>query len=72
MTCQHLKDLYHVCQEHGLKLTSMDLIRIVCTQCGVEEQCPSVLCDEYDQRHHEPPIAGSEPPENGVPLGKIP
>ncbi len=53
MTCKHLKDLYEVCQTHQLKLSSTDLIRIVCPQCGVEEVCPSVLNDEYEVRHHE-------------------
>jgi len=56
MTCKHLKALYDVCQAHQLRLTSMDLIRIVCPQCGVEEVCPSVLSDEYDKHHvSEPP-----------------
>jgi predicted RNA-binding Zn-ribbon protein involved in translation (DUF1610 family) len=51
MTCKHLKALYDVCQSHQLRITSMDLIRIVCPQCGVEEVCPSVLSDEYDKHH---------------------
>jgi len=53
MTCKHLKELYDICQTHRLKLSSTDLIRIVCPQCGVEEVCPSVLADEYETRHHE-------------------
>jgi hypothetical protein len=53
MTCKHLKELYEICQTHRLKLSSTDLIRIVCPQCGVEEVCPSVLADEYETRHHE-------------------
>lgn len=57
MTCKHLKELYEVCQAHQLKLSSTDLIRIVCPQCGVEDVCPSVLADEYETRHHE-----EEPP----------
>jgi hypothetical protein len=55
MACQHLKELYAICQAHQLKLSSTDLIRIVCPQCGVEEVCPSVLCEEYESRHHETP-----------------
>jgi hypothetical protein len=55
MTCKHLKELYEICQTHRLKLSSTDLIRIVCPQCGVEEVCPSVLADEYETRHHEEP-----------------
>ncbi len=54
MTCKHLKQLYDYCQTHNLKLSSTDLIRIVCPQCGVEEVCPSVLSEEYESKHHEP------------------
>jgi hypothetical protein len=54
MTCQHLKDLYALCEAHNLKLSSADLIRIVCPQCGIEEVCPSVLSEEYEIRHQEP------------------
>jgi hypothetical protein len=53
MTCKHLKQLYDYCQTHNLKLSSSDLIRIVCPQCGVEEVCPSVLSEEYEARHHK-------------------
>jgi hypothetical protein len=55
MTCKHLHDLYELCQTHRLKLSSSDLIRIVCPQCGVEEVCPSVLAEEYETRHHNEP-----------------
>jgi hypothetical protein len=63
MTCKHLKELYDICQTHRLKLSSTDLIRIVCPQCGVEDVCPSVLADEYETRHHDesgPPAAESD------------
>lgn len=62
MTCKHLKELYEICQTHQLKLSSTDLIRIVCPQCGVEEVCPSVLAEEYETRHHE---AKGKPSEDG-------
>jgi hypothetical protein len=54
MPCKHLKELYDFCQTHNLKLSSTDLIRIVCPQCGVEDVCPSVLAEEYETKHHEP------------------
>jgi hypothetical protein len=69
MACKHLKDLYEICQTHGLKLSSSDLIRIVCPQCGIEEVCPSVLVEEYERRHQEEAGAGS-PPSVGNCLGK--
>jgi hypothetical protein len=53
VTCKHLKELYEICQAHQLKLSSTDLVRIVCRQCGIEEVCPSVLAEEYDTRHSE-------------------
>ena len=48
MPCVHLRELYSLCQEHDLKISSSDLVRIVCKQCGVVETCPSVYADEYD------------------------
>jgi hypothetical protein len=53
MPRKHLKELYEICQTHRLKLSSTDLIRIVCPQCGVEDVCPSVLAEEYETRHHD-------------------
>jgi hypothetical protein len=59
MPCKHLKELYEICQTHRLKLSSTDLIRIVCPQYGVEEVCPSVLADEYETRHHDESVPPS-------------
>jgi hypothetical protein len=55
MTCIHLKQLYQLCQDHELKLSGGDLIRIVCNQCGEQEVCPSTLMDEYDSRRAKNP-----------------
>ncbi len=55
MACKHLKELYEICQTHQLKLSSTDLIRIVCPKCGVEEECPSLLLEEYESKHHDAP-----------------
>ena len=51
MACHHLKELYDLCQRHDLKLSSTDLIRIVCPKCGVQEVCPSILMEQYESRH---------------------
>lgn len=59
MTCEHVKELYQLCQSHNLKLTSGDLIRIVCPHCGVAEVCPSVYSAEYDAAHEAEP-SGTE------------
>jgi hypothetical protein len=53
MPCRHLRELFEVCREHQLRLSSSDLIRIVCPACGVSEECPSVLCEEYENRHRD-------------------
>ncbi|MFN8707825.1 MAG: hypothetical protein ACK526_13230 [Planctomyces sp.] len=50
MVCTHLTELYQLCEKHELRLSSSDLIRLVCRQCEQEETCPSVLMDEYDSR----------------------
>ena len=59
MPCKHLHELYEICQTHNLKLSSTDLIRIVCPTCGVEDVCPSVLCEEYESRHVQQAPANS-------------
>ena len=53
MSCKHLQELYAMCARNNVKLSSTDLIRVVCSECGVEEECPSLLCAEYDARHPE-------------------
>ncbi len=49
MTCKHLQQLYQLCQDSQIQLSSTDLIHIVCKQCENVEVCPSVLFEEYDQ-----------------------
>lgn len=51
MLCVHLKKLYELCQLHDLRLSSSDLIHIVCSQCGVVDVCPSVYSDRLDREH---------------------
>jgi hypothetical protein len=48
MTCVHLNQLYQLCRDSQLQLSSTDLIHIVCKQCQQAEVCPSVLYEEYD------------------------
>lgn len=57
MTCVHLRKLYQLCQEEDLRLGGSDLIRIVCQQCGVQDECPSLLLDEFESKL---------PPEEGT------
>lgn len=67
MPCAHLTQLYQLCKDSQLRLSSTDLIRIVCKQCEKEEVCPSVLFEEYDkdevdENHGEPPLR--QPPHD--------
>ncbi len=62
MPCKHLKELYAICRSHNLKLSSSDLIRIVCRECGIEEVCPSVLCEQYEAKHGEKTDEPAEEP----------
>jgi hypothetical protein len=60
VSCKHLTELYEMCLRNNVKLSSTDLIRMVCTQCGVEEECPSLLCRDYDALHER----DGEPQQN--------
>ena len=51
MTCVHLRQLFELCGEHEIKLSSSDLVHVVCKQCQKEEVCPSVLFEEYELQH---------------------
>jgi hypothetical protein len=62
MSCKHLKELYAICRSQNLKLSSSDLIRVVCKECGIEEVCPSVLCEQYEAKHGEKTDARAEEP----------
>ncbi len=51
MSCVHLRKLYELCSEQEIKISSRDLVRIVCTQCDEQEVCPSLLIEEYEATH---------------------
>ena len=61
MTCVHLQKLYQLCEENSVKLSSSDLIHIVCMKWGREEVCPSTLSDEYEARKGDPTPDASQP-----------
>ena len=60
MTCVHLKKLYSLCETEQLRIGGADLVRIVCTQCGEQEVCPSVLMEEYEAQHPDDAKAESK------------
>lgn len=49
MSCIHLQQLYDFCDREGVKLSSSDLIHIVCSQCNRLEVCPSTLSEHYPE-----------------------
>lgn len=52
-TCVHLQQLVNLCETSQVRLSSSDLIHIVCKQCNQDEVCPSMLVEEYESRHPE-------------------
>ena len=48
MVCEHLRELYKLCLNQQIRLGSSDLIRIVCRQCGHQDECPTNLRDDRD------------------------
>jgi hypothetical protein len=66
MTCVHLQQLHKLCHEHDLKLSSSDLIHIVCQQCGEQEVCPSTLTDEYDAKQSSAAKDTAKPEREGT------
>jgi hypothetical protein len=65
MTCVHLQQLYQLCQDQKLRLSSSDLIHIVCDQCQREEVCPSVLVSEVAEQGTAPDAATEERGSSG-------
>jgi hypothetical protein len=41
MSCVHLKELDRLCHDHHLEISRSELVRLVCTECGEHEVCPS-------------------------------
>lgn len=64
MTCVHLRQLYKLCEENDLKLSSSDLIRVACSQCGEQEVCPSTMTDEYEAREASQQRQAADPKIN--------
>ncbi len=65
MSCIHLKKLYELCTNEGLKISGADMVHIVCKQCGEQEVCPSRLMtddDLKDEPDSAPPATKSEDP----------
>lgn len=46
MPCVHLTQLIQLCEHSHIRLSSSDLIHIVCKQCEKQEVCPSALLED--------------------------
>lgn len=55
MPCVHLQQLYQLCRDSQVKLSSAELIHIVCRQCNQEEVCPSLLFEQYEEMNQTKP-----------------
>ena len=62
MTCVHLQQLVQLCEGSQIKLSSSDLIHMVCEQCGKKEVCPSALYEEFDEAGNPAAAAGPGQP----------
>lgn len=45
MPCEHLAELFELCEKHDLRISSQDAIKVVCKRCAQQEVCPSSLTD---------------------------
>jgi hypothetical protein len=45
MPCEHLRELFELCEKHDLQIASQDAIKVVCRQCHEQEVCPTSLTD---------------------------
>jgi hypothetical protein len=50
MPCIHLTQLIQLCEQSQVRLSSSDLIHIVCKQCEKQEVCPSNLLDDGEPK----------------------
>lgn len=72
MTCVHLQQLVQLCHDSDLRLSSSDLIHIVCKQCNKQDVCPSNLVEQYETDHAEEsdePVPTATLPSGGSPQG---
>ena len=53
MPCVHLTQLIQLCERNQVRLSSSDLIHIVCKQCEKQEVCPSALLDDNESEATE-------------------
>lgn len=55
MPCEHLQELFALCEKHDLQISSHDAIKVVCRQCEEQEVCPTSLTDGDQVLQIRPP-----------------
>lgn len=68
MPCVHLTQLIQLCEHSNIRLSSSDLIHIVCKQCEKQEVCPSALLDDAsstDESDAKQPTTSAPKPTAG-------
>ncbi len=65
MVCSHLRELYELCENNELRLSSSDLVRVVCKKCEEVETCPSTLMDEYDSLQQDGAASSANDNQSG-------
>ena len=64
MPCEHLQELFELCEKHDLQIASQDAIKVVCRQCQQQEVCPSSLTDGEQVIELSRPVAPSTEPND--------
>jgi hypothetical protein len=70
MNCVHLQQLVQLCHDSDIRLSSSDLIHMVCKQCGKQDVCPSALVEQYEAQHADElddPVPTARLPSGGSP-----
>lgn len=62
MPCIHLTQLIQLCEHSQIRLSSSDLIHIVCKQCEKQEVCPSTLLDDGERDSDMPQTRQTKSP----------
>ncbi|MCA9134261.1 MAG: hypothetical protein KDA45_13930 [Planctomycetales bacterium] len=70
MSCVHLKKLYALCTQEELKISGAELVHFVCTQCGEQEVCPSLLMEEYEALQPQESLPPQESGEGSAAAGQ--
>lgn len=48
MICSELRQLHQLSLRQDWTLGPFDLVRLVCLECGVQENCPAASVDEFE------------------------